>query len=55
MAVRGTSEIVFGTPKGTFWNHSGRLLGGEGGGEEGGTVGPPGSLTIIDIMVAEIG
>ena len=34
MAVWGTSEIVFGTPKGrpTFWDHYGRLLGGGDGG-----------------------
>ena len=41
MAVRGTSEIVFGTPLGTFWDHSGRFLGGEegGGGDYGGSSG----------------
>ena len=27
MAVRRTSENVFGTPLGTFWDHSGRFLG----------------------------
>ena len=30
MAFRGTGETVFGTPKGTFWEHSERFLG-EGG------------------------
>ena len=28
MAVRGTSEIMFGTHQTTFWDHIGRLLGG---------------------------
>ena len=32
----GTSEVVFGTPCGTFWDHSGRFLGWGGG--EGGLV-----------------
>ena len=27
-----TSEIVSGTPSGTFWDHSGRFLGEVGGG-----------------------
>ena len=51
MAVQGTSEIVFGTHKGTFWDHSGRIprVVGEGGGEAhggaGGGGGPAGSLT----------
>ena len=36
MAVRGTSEIVFGTHQTTFWDHIGRLLGG-GRGQEGGS------------------
>ena len=42
MAVRGTSEIVFGTPYGTFWDHSGRFVGGGGGeGVHGGSSGLP--------------
>ena len=32
MTVRGTSEIVFGIPYGTFLDHSGRFKGGGGGG-----------------------
>ena len=42
MAVQGISEIVFRTPYGTFWDHSGRFLGRGGGGRE---EGPAGSLT----------
>ena len=34
MAVRGTSKIVVGTPKGTYWDYGGRFRG--GGGREGG-------------------
>ena len=51
MAVRGTSEIVFGTPQGTFWDHSGGFLGEGGGG--GCTWGPAGSFTIACARVSE--
>ena len=50
MAVRGTGEIVLGTLKGTFWDHSGRFLGGGGVGE-GCTVSPAGSLTIAQTVI----
>ena len=44
----GTSEIVFGTPYGTFWDHRGRFGEGRGGG--GGTRGFPRTLSLKRVL-----